>query len=49
MEEWYVQRDPDKVEREEHYCMQFVYERVQRTIFHLCTLSTTNTEHRSTP
>ena len=49
-EEWYAQCDPDEVEHEEHNCMhsarQFYY-RVQRMIFHLCTLSITNTEHSS--
>ena len=41
-EEWYMQRDPDEVEREERNCMrlaqQFCY------LFRLCALSITNTE-----
>ena len=52
-EDWYVQRDPDDVEREERNCMrlaqQFCHIRVQRKTFHICTLSPINTEHSSTP
>ena len=49
-EEWYAQRDPDEVEHEEQQLYAFSstilspYERVQRTIFHLCTLSISNTK-----
>ena len=42
-EEWYAQRDPDEVEREERHLIK----RVLRTIFHLCTLSPINTECNS--
>ena len=52
-EEWYAQHNPDEVDREEcNYAFSSTilspYERVQRPIFHLCTLPITNTKRSST-
>ena len=53
-EEWYAQRDPDKVDHKEHNCIglaqQFghLMQEYRETGFHLCTLSVTSTEHSST-
>ena len=43
---WHAQRDPDEVDREDRNCTRLARQfgqRVQRTIFHLCTLSIINT------
>ena len=42
--EWYAQRDPDEVDREERNCI-----RLAKQFSHLCTLSITNTKRNSTP
>ena len=42
-EEWYAQRDPDEVEREERRILRFT-----RQFSHLCTLSITNTKCSNT-
>ena len=48
-EEWYAQRVPDGVEREDCNCTRFAQQfghlmEEYRPVFHLCTLSITNTE-----
>ena len=50
-EEWYAQRDPGEVDREEYNCIRLAeqfWHLIQRPVIHLCTPSLANAKHSST-